>query len=131
MAFVKCPKCEINYMDETDRMCKVCYREIHGSEMPEEAELCTICNEALVMPGKDVCAACFRELSGDKAASDDVEEPVHVEDDSVSTMDEIAPDLSDSGIPEPEFQEIDKDLSLEELEEQEDSQDDDQDDEDD
>ncbi len=126
MAFVKCPKCELNYMDENDKMCKVCYREIHGSDMPDEQELCTICNEAPVMPGKDVCHLCFTELSGDQVSSDDVE-PVHVEDDSVSTMDEIAPDLSDSGIPEPEFQEIDKDLSLEEREDKEDLADDEDD----
>ncbi|MHC1785524.1 MAG: hypothetical protein AB9880_00435 [Christensenellales bacterium] len=124
MAFVKCPKCELNYMDENDKMCKVCYREIHGSDMPEESELCTICNEAPALPGKEVCLFCLKEMNGEKPPSSDDVEPVSVEDESVSTMDEIAPDINDGGIPEPEFQEIDKDLSLEEMEEKEDADDD-------
>lgn len=118
MVFVKCPKCELNYMDENDKECRVCYREIHGSDMPEETELCTVCNEAPVMPGKDVCAFCLKEMTSEKVASEDIE-PISVEDETVSTMDEIVPDISDGEIPEPEFREIDKDLSLEELEEKE------------
>jgi len=118
MVFVKCPKCELNYMDENDKECRVCYREIHGTDMPEETELCTVCNEAPVMPGKDVCAFCFKEMTSEKVASEDIE-PISVEDETVSTMDEIVPDNSDGEIPEPEFREIDKDLSLEELEEKE------------
>jgi hypothetical protein len=122
MVFVKCPKCELNYMDENDKECKVCYREIHGTDMPEETELCTICNEALVMAGKDVCPFCYKELSSEKVASEDIE-PISVEDETVSTMEEIVPDISDGDIPEPEFREIDKDLSLEELEEKEEEED--------
>ncbi len=128
MVFVKCPKCELNYMDENDKECKVCYREIHGTDMPEETELCTICNEAPVMAGKDVCHFCYKELGSEKIASEDIE-PISVEDETVSTMDEIVPDISDGEIPEPEFREIDKDLSLEELEEKEEDANDSEDDE--
>ena len=127
MVFIKCPKCELNYMDENDKECKVCYREIHGTDMPEENELCTVCNEAPVMSGKDVCSFCFKELSSEKAVSEDIEH-ISVEDDSVSTMDEIVPDISDGDIPEPELREIDKDLSLEELEEKEEDANDSEDD---
>jgi len=126
MVLVKCPKCELNYMEETDKMCRVCFREIHGTEMPEEQEMCTICNEVPVMQGKVFCQTCFREMNGEKvdtleavATEDDEDEPILAGGESVSTMDEIVPDLSDSDIPEPEFREIDKDLSLEELEEKE------------
>ena len=129
MVFIKCPKCELNYMDENDKVCKVCYREIHGTDMPEENELCTVCNEAPVMPGKDVCSFCFKEMSSEKAVSEDIEH-ISVEDDPVSTMDEIVPDINDGDIPEPELREIDKDLSLEELEEKEEDANDSEDDED-
>lgn len=127
MVFIKCPKCELNYMDENDKVCKVCYREIHGTDMPEENEICTVCNEAPVMPGKDVCAFCFKEMSSEKIVNDDIEH-ISVEDDAVSTMDEIVPDISDGDIPEPELREIDKDLSLEELEEKEEDANDSEDD---
>lgn len=120
---VKCPKCELNYMDSADKMCKVCFREIHGSDMPEELELCGVCNEVPVLPGKDVCSLCQRELNAQRALTGEAElgeEPLDAEDDVISSMDEIVPDLSDTGdIPEPEFQEIDRNLSLDELSEQE------------
>lgn len=120
---VKCPKCELNYMDSADRMCKVCFREIHGSDMPDEQELCSVCNEAPVLPGKDVCSLCLRELNAQRVLvgeAEDGEEPLDAEDDGISTMDEIVPELNDTGdIPEPEYQEIDRNLSLDELSEQE------------
>ena len=121
-------------MDDTDKMCKVCYREIHGNEPAEELELCTICSEAPVMPGKVFCQVCLREMNGEKvtAVDDglDEDEPLMTGDGTVSTMDEIVPDLNDKDIPEPEYQEIDKNLSLEEMEEQEENenQDDDEND---
>lgn len=127
---VKCPKCELNYMEETDKICRVCFREIHGMDMPDEQEMCTICNEVPVMPGKVFCSICFREMNGEKVddletpSEDDEDEPIHSGAETVSTMDEIVPDLTDSDIPEPELREIDKDLSLEELEEKEDADED-------
>lgn len=124
----KCPKCELNYMDAKEKMCKVCYREIHGTDAPDEPELCSICNEAPCMPGKDVCLFCHKEMLANVELSDE-DEPVLTSGETVSTMDEIAPDIEDNDIPEPEYRDIDKDLSLEELEEKED-QDDDEDDDD-
>lgn len=129
--FVKCPKCDLNYMNDTEKMCKVCYKEIHGTDAPEEVELCSICNETPCMPGKDVCLFCHKELAGDGDQPDEEgDEPALTGDETVSTMDEIAPDIEDPDIPEPEYRDIDKDLSLEELEEKEeaDSEEDDEDD---
>ena len=118
--FIKCPKCELNYMEDTEKMCKVCYREIHGTDRPDEPELCSVCNEAPVMPGKDVCLFCFKEMNDQQDDPEDAEEAVAPGDESVSTMDEIVPELGDGDdIPDPELQQIDKDLSLEEMEEKE------------
>lgn len=125
--FVKCPKCELNYMDSNDRMCKVCYREIYGSDMPEEPEMCGVCNEAPALPGKDICALCLKEM-GQESVEDDGDAATS---DEAGPMDEISPDISgNEEIPEPEFPEIDNNLSLEELEEKEGNEsDDDEDDE--
>lgn len=121
---VKCPKCELNYMEDTDKLCRVCFREIHGNEPVEEQELCTICNEAPVVPGKVFCHVCLREMNGEKVTvvESDEDEPLMAGDGTVSSMDEIVPDINDKDIPEPEYQEIDKNLSLEEMEEQEESE---------
>ncbi len=120
MALVKCPRCELNYMESTEKYCKVCYREIHGSDMRDEPELCSVCNEAQALPGKDVCLFCLKEMLGAKEESDDAQ-PVDVADNSVSTMDEIAPGIG-AEIPDPEYSEINKDLSLEEMEEKEENE---------
>ncbi len=128
---VKCPKCELNYMENTDRMCKVCFREIHGTDMPEEQELCSVCGEAPVLSGKELCSVCFKELNAERTAPEGEDEESLDGEDSVSTMDEIAPDLTDTDdIPEPEFQEIDRNLSLEELSEQEEADADEEEDDD-
>ena len=40
MGLVKCPRCELNYMNDTDTMCSVCRREVRGeSEQFEMIEL--------------------------------------------------------------------------------------------
>ncbi len=117
---VICPKCELNYMESTDRMCRVCYREIHGTDVPEETELCSVCNETPVMSGKDLCPICYKEISAERALADDEDAVAEDGEDDEEVIDEIVPDLVDSDdIPEPEFQEIDRNLSLDELSEQE------------
>ena len=52
MALVKCPRCELNYMNDTDEMCSVCRREVRGeSEQFDMIELCSECGETPVVPG--------------------------------------------------------------------------------
>ena len=63
MGFIKCPRCELNFIREEEQYCPVCKREMRGEEQDDYAELCSICNENPVMPGKDVCYACYKEMS--------------------------------------------------------------------
>ena len=97
MALVKCPRCELNYMNDTDKMCSVCRREVRGeSEQFEMIEMCSECGENPVVPGQDLCAYCLKELARRSAVStDDTIEPeaTSIEIDSVSGMDEIELDL--------------------------------------
>ena len=98
MALVKCPRCELNYMNDTDKMCSVCRREVRGeSEQFEMIELCSECGENPVVPGQELCAACLKERDrrdADMDAEETLErEPTSIEIDSVSTMDEIELDI--------------------------------------
>lgn len=106
MKLVKCPRCELNYITESEKYCKVCLREMKGDRSHDETELCSICNVEPAMPGKDVCYFCMREMNGvsdGSDRSDDDGENVTRADlntmDSVSTMEEIVPDLPDDDIP--------------------------------
>ena len=101
MGLIKCPRCELNYMLDTDKMCSVCKREVRGeSEQDEMVELCSECGENPVVPGQELCAYCLKELA--QRDSDTQSEETVVTDtstiggiDSVSTMDEIELDLNE------------------------------------
>ncbi len=135
MPLVKCPRCELNYMDEGEKYCKVCRRELKGEQPREEFEMCTVCNEAPALPGKDVCLFCLKEMSG-TLVSTDADDPVTAVDeatlsiDPVSTMDEIIPEIEES-IPAREYDEMEGDLSLNMLGEEEEAADGEDEDEDD
>ncbi|MGN0779918.1 MAG: hypothetical protein ACI4MJ_12255 [Aristaeellaceae bacterium] len=135
MRFVLCPRCELNYITETEKYCKVCLREMKGDAPKEEIELCSVCNEAPALPGRDVCLFCLKEMNGQESRDDDAEQE-HVDTasiggmDSVSTMDEIIPEI-DEDIPSQEYGEIESELSLESVREDEENEQDDEDEDDD
>ena len=112
MGLIKCPRCELNYMFDTDKMCSVCKREVRGeSEQDEMLELCSECGENPVVPGQELCAYCLKELA--QRDSDTQSEETVVTDtstiggiDSVSTMDEIELDLNE-GMDDESFAEDD------------------------
>ncbi len=128
MKLVKCPRCDLNYIREDEKYCKICLRELKGEKHEDEVELCSICNEEPVLPGKDVCLFCLKEMSKSNSNDDNQNDgiPEGIEPDSigdmddVSEMDEIIPDVDgDSDIPSQEFGEIENELSLEDVREDE------------
>ena len=133
MRLIKCPRCELNYIAPEEGYCKVCKREMKGEKQQDEIEMCTICNEAPALPGKDVCLFCLKEMNANAGRTEDdaEEEPVDEASlgiDPVSGMDEIIPEI-DEDIPQREYDEIENDLSLEEMGEDEAEGDEDEEDE--
>ena len=59
MNLVKCPRCDLNYIREDEKYCKVCLRELKGENSQDEVELCSICNEEPALPGRDICPRCL------------------------------------------------------------------------
>ena len=128
MQLIKCPRCDLNYIREDEKYCKVCLRELKGEKNAEEVELCSICNEEPALPGRDVCIFCLKEMNKSNSLPEEQEEenaePVDTSSigdmDSVSGMDEIIPEVEeDSEIPSQEFGEIENELSLEDVREDE------------
>lgn len=125
MTLSKCPRCELNYITDGEKYCKICRLEMKGEPIRDEIEMCTVCGEQPALPGKDMCLFCLKEMNG--AASDDAEENDGIEPpdeanigiDPISTMDEIIP-AGEEG--------IDGELSLEALGEEEDEDDEDEED---
>ena len=101
MGLIKCPRCELNYMLDTEKICSVCRREVRGeSEQFEMVELCSECGENPVVPGQELCAYCLKELAQRANETQDEESVVtdaaDIGIDSVSTMDEIELDIDES-----------------------------------
>ena len=94
----KCPRCEINYLMDGEKVCSVCRKSIHVEDEPEEIiELCSECGEHPAVPGSELCAICRKELAHRTpvvAMNEDEIEPAQPID-SVSMMDEIELDLGD------------------------------------
>ena len=128
MNLVKCPRCDLNYIREDEKYCKVCLREMKGEKHEDEVELCSICNEAPALSGRDVCLFCLKEMNKSNSTQED-EDDASAENvvtssigdmDSVSGMDEIIPEVEDDNeIPSQEFGEIENELSLEDVREDE------------
>lgn len=112
MGFVLCPRCELNYMSDKDTYCSICMQEVRGIAPREEVELCSICNENPVLPGKDVCAECLREMENREKDEPTDEDAVDNGDD----MDEMLPmdDADDQS-----FGDMENALSLESVREDE------------
>ena len=104
MALAKCPRCELNYILDGDKLCTVCRKEVKGEVEPIDApDMCSECGENPSIPGSDLCLFCLKELNRNAASSgEDVVAPgdVTVEIDSVSTMDEIELDPEDPAFDE-------------------------------
>ena len=138
MAYILCPRCELNYIEESEGYCKICKQEMTGDISHDEPEMCTICNERRAMPGKDICYLCYKEMNevnndnsdlNDGEEQHQVSEDALMENDPVSSMDEIMPEINDD-IPGSEYQQINDELSLEAMgEDEEEDEDEDEDDE--
>ena len=122
MGFIKCPRCELNYIREEEQYCSVCKREMKGESREDPFELCSICNENPVMPGKDVCLICYKEMNqqqglrDDESIDSDEGTDVSLDMEDVSEMDEIALDSMPGDVPD----EIGQQISLEEEQRKED-----------
>ena len=41
MTLSKCPRCELNYITDGEKYCKICRQEMKGEPVHEEIEMCT------------------------------------------------------------------------------------------
>ena len=135
MKLVKCPRCDLNYIREDEKYCKVCLREMKGEPTNDDMELCSVCNAAPALPGKDVCLSCLKEMQSVGGREEVEDAPVSVDEstiglNSVSTMDEIIPEIEED-IPANEYGDIQNELSLESVIEDENEDDDEDKDDDD
>jgi len=71
MPYIKCPRCHLNYILDTESYCKVCLVEMRKShetiisedfgEDPESMRLCPECKENYLDEGDEICHSCRME----------------------------------------------------------------------
>ena len=109
--YIKCPRCELNYIHKDDGYCDVCKAELKlGPQLvfavdeddEETMELCPVCKQVYIKAGEEMCAKCLEEesfkndqIDMDKDEEwknylDDNEETDDLEDDEMQSLDEIA-----------------------------------------
>lgn len=97
MGFIKCPRCELNYILDSEKLCKVCRKEVSGeAEQYETIEYCSQCGENPVEPGEMLCASCLREQS--RAAEDANEDRDELRDGTIDIDNTSPSDLSEIDI---------------------------------
>ena len=123
----KCPRCEINYLMDGEKICSVCRKSVHMEDEPDEiVEMCSECGEHPAMPGSELCAFCRKEQARRTPVvsmpEDEIEPSLQM--DSVATMDEIELDLGDDlGDELPDFLDEEDKEEAEAEEEEEDGED--------
>ncbi len=128
MAFIKCPRCELNYMQDTEKYCSVCRREMHGEEVRDDlAGMCAECGEHPALPGEELCFYCYREIKRQEGIGEQTGDAVAVPDEmldvtAASAMDEIVIELGEDDMPDAEFKAIGQELGMEDEEPAEESE---------
>ena len=108
--YIRCPRCELNYIEKKDKLCSVCKGELSAKKDEFigdlDLELCPICKTNYIQPDEIMCATCLKEHQGeDEDPNNDWEEYLNRDEDEVVYDDEetgdmasVTEDLDDDGI---------------------------------
>ncbi len=74
--YVKCPRCELNYILAGEDYCHVCKSEMkHHSEQDEdelldfdEMDICSVCGTNYVKENETICSDCRAKMKGEKSS---------------------------------------------------------------
>ena len=63
--YIRCPRCELNYIEKKDKLCSVCKAELSANKEDFigdlDLELCPICKTNYIQPDEIMCATCLKE----------------------------------------------------------------------
>lgn len=123
MVIKKCEKCDLNYVKEGQKYCKVCQKALEGKKTSEtKVELCPSCGERIVAKGYELCKVCLADMldtvekledeNGDTLDQDIT--PADMEMSSINISEEedneIIPDDIKNEIEEDDYEVVDDDL---------------------
>lgn len=63
--YIRCPRCELNYIQKKDKLCSVCQAELSAKKEDLiddlDLELCPICKTNYIQSDEIMCASCLKE----------------------------------------------------------------------
>ena len=63
--YIRCPRCELNYIEKKDKICSVCKAELSAKKdeytSDLDLELCPICKTNYISPDEIMCSTCLKE----------------------------------------------------------------------
>lgn len=91
--YIRCPRCELNYIEKKDKFCSVCKAEMSANRdafiSDLDLELCPICKTNYIQPDEIMCASCLKDhQTEDGEISTDWEEYVNRDEDEIVYDDE-------------------------------------------
>lgn len=147
--YIRCPRCELNYIQKKDKYCSVCKAEMEAKKDyvdDIDLELCPICKTNYIQPDEIMCASCLKEHQNEDGElnSDWEDYIVRDDNDDVMTMDDETGDMAsvnditkssllddDDITPDIDFADDEDDISFDDEDFDEDDDDDDDEDSDD
>lgn len=94
--YIRCPRCELNYIQKKDKYCSVCKAEMEAKKDEydeDELELCPICKTNYIQPDDIMCPSCLKEHKGEEGELsgewEDYMTSSDEDDESVSMYDEL------------------------------------------
>ncbi len=83
--YIRCPRCELNYIQKKDKFCPVCKSEMEAKRDfvdDLDLELCPICKTNYIQSDEIMCASCLKEHQNeDGEINEDWEEYMSRDDD--------------------------------------------------
>lgn len=97
--YVRCPRCELNYIEKKDKLCSVCKAELSANKEDYvsdlDLELCPICKTNYIQPDEIMCATCLKEhQSEDGDMGADWEDYLNRDEDEIIYDDEETGDMA-------------------------------------
>lgn len=132
--YIRCPRCELNWIQKREKFCSVCKAEMKANgnldtfDSEVDLDICPVCKVNYISEGEDMCHACAKlreaELADDdEAKADDWKTYIYEKDDAPE--EEFEGDLTVGNIDD-EIDDEDDDLNLDlDIDELEDDDDDD------
>ena len=132
--YIRCPRCELNYIKKKDKLCSVCKAEIASLGKHDELDnmqICPICKSNYINENEDMCSYCAEEKSYEDNLGGNLDRDeswrMYVQNEDGENEDEIdemcimndEEDQDELDTPELDLDDIDEDEDLEDLDDEE------------